>query len=142
MQTLPIFLGLAIAWPLIIERYLGKKYKNPGIILSQKLSNPFASIVVILSNNSSLKYIYLLVIACAFSYAYHLFCEYQYEVFEEEIISELEELFKMRRKLYQEELKETIGCPMGFDCSAMGMDGDRCHNRGECFDAHWRQRTY
>jgi hypothetical protein len=142
MQTLPIFLGLAIAWPLIIERYLGKRHKNPGIILSHKLSNPFASIVVILVDNYELKCIYLLVLACALSHAYRLSCEYRDEVFEEEINSELEAFFAWKRQIYQEELEKTIGCPMRFDCSAMGMDGDRCHNRGECFDAHWRQRIH
>jgi hypothetical protein len=30
MQTLPIFLGLAIAWPLVIERYLASSAGNPA----------------------------------------------------------------------------------------------------------------
>jgi hypothetical protein len=94
-----------------------------------------------LVNNDELKCIYLLVIVCALSYAYCLSYKYRDEVFEEEMNSGLEAFFEWKRQIYQEEFKETIGCPMGFDCSSMvGVDGDRCHNRGECFDAHWRQR--
>jgi hypothetical protein len=47
MQTLPIFLGLAIAWPLIIKSYLRKRCEDPGIIVAFECLNPFGFIFLI-----------------------------------------------------------------------------------------------